>query len=150
LKSKHYLMAAMVHVNNLTAGSECSPTWWSSPTSSASTAKRRTRKSPVRLYKLNPADPQLEATRFQPSAYQVEIWFQAFVLSNSTCILHTGPLLKDWVVYGKVRLESHPVAYLEDDSLRAAHAALCAQEQHKYWEAGFVSVGVPGSVSWCP
>jgi len=45
----------------------------------------------------------------------------------------TGPLLRDWVAYGKVRLESHPVAFLEDDSLRAAHAAMCAQEQHKYW-----------------
>lgn len=31
-------------------------------------------------------------------------------------------------------MESHPVAFLDNDSLRAAHAALCAQEQHKYWE----------------
>jgi hypothetical protein len=45
----------------------------------------------------------------------------------------TGPLLREWVLFGKVRLESHPIAYLEDDSLRAAHAGLCAQEQHKYW-----------------
>ena len=30
--------------------------------------------------------------------------------------------------------ESNPVAFLDDDSLRAAAAALCAQEQHKYWE----------------
>ena len=35
----------------------------------------------------------------------------------------TGPLLREWVMFGKVRLESHPIAYLEDDSLRAAHAA---------------------------
>lgn len=35
---------------------------------------------------------------------------------------------------GKLRIESHPVAYLGEESLRAAHAALCAQEQHKYWE----------------
>ena len=35
---------------------------------------------------------------------------------------------------GRLRIESHPVAFLDDDSLRAAAAALCAQEQHKYWE----------------
>lgn len=50
------------------------------------------------------------------------------------------------MVYGKVRLESHPVAFLEDDSLRAAHAALCAQEQHKYWEVRELLLQVP--LSW--
>ena len=44
------------------------------------------------------------------------------------------PLLRDWVAHGQVRLESHPVAFLDDDSMFAACAALCAQEQHKYWE----------------
>jgi len=46
----------------------------------------------------------------------------------------TEPLLRDWVQHGRVRLESHPVCFLDDDSMMAAHAALCAQEQHKYWE----------------
>jgi len=44
------------------------------------------------------------------------------------------PLMEEFVSKGWVRLESHPVAFLEDDSMRAAHAVLCAQEQHKYWE----------------
>jgi len=44
------------------------------------------------------------------------------------------PLLREFGASGQVRIESHPVAFLHDDSLRAAHAALCAQEQHKYWE----------------
>mmetsp|Transcript_33423 Transcript_33423/g.59805 ORF Transcript_33423/g.59805 Transcript_33423/m.59805 type:complete len:280 (+) Transcript_33423:301-1140(+) len=44
------------------------------------------------------------------------------------------PLLEEFVSKGWVRVESHPVAFLENDSLRAAHAVLCAQEQHKYWE----------------
>ena len=43
-------------------------------------------------------------------------------------------VLKEYIPTGKVRFESHPVAFLDDDSLRAAAAALCAQEQHKYWE----------------
>ena len=43
-------------------------------------------------------------------------------------------VLKKYVSTGKLRFESHPVAFLDDDSLRAAAAALCAQEQHKYWE----------------
>lgn len=55
----------------------------------------------------------------------------------------TAVLLKDWVAFGKVRLESHPVAFLEDDSLRAAHAAMCAQEQHKYWEVREMLLQVP-------
>lgn len=41
------------------------------------------------------------------------------------------PLLREFGASGQVRIESHPVAFLHDDSLRAAHAALCAQEQHK-------------------
>eukprot|EP00238_Polyblepharides_amylifera_P015002 CAMPEP_0196581004 /NCGR_PEP_ID=MMETSP1081-20130531/31912_1 /TAXON_ID=36882 /ORGANISM="Pyramimonas amylifera, Strain CCMP720" /LENGTH=334 /DNA_ID=CAMNT_0041901079 /DNA_START=113 /DNA_END=1114 /DNA_ORIENTATION=+ len=44
------------------------------------------------------------------------------------------PLIRDYVPFGRVRVESHPVAFLSDDSLSASHAALCAQEQHKYWE----------------
>ena len=43
-------------------------------------------------------------------------------------------ILKKYVPTGRLRFESNPVAFLEDDSLRAAAAALCAQEQHKYWE----------------
>ncbi|KAK3267061.1 hypothetical protein CYMTET_24358 [Cymbomonas tetramitiformis] len=43
------------------------------------------------------------------------------------------PIIKDYVP-GRARLESHPVAFLDDDSLSAASAALCGQEQHKYWE----------------
>jgi len=45
-----------------------------------------------------------------------------------------APILAHYVQSGELRVESHPVAFLDDDSLRAAHAALCAQEQHKYWE----------------
>eukprot|EP00951_Prasinocladus_malaysianus_P048842 scaffold662953_cov64-Prasinocladus_malaysianus.AAC.1 len=44
------------------------------------------------------------------------------------------PVLEEFVSKGWVRVESHPVAFLQDDSMRAAHAVLCAQEQHKYWE----------------
>mmetsp|Transcript_12865 Transcript_12865/g.27152 ORF Transcript_12865/g.27152 Transcript_12865/m.27152 type:complete len:339 (-) Transcript_12865:143-1159(-) len=44
------------------------------------------------------------------------------------------PLIRHYVPKGMVRVESHPVAFLADESLSAAHAALCAQEQHKYWE----------------
>ena len=40
-------------------------------------------------------------------------------------------IMKEYAPAGIVRFESHPVAFLDDDSLRAAHAALCAQEQHK-------------------
>ena len=39
--------------------------------------------------------------------------------------------MRDYVAPGALRLESHPVAFLDGDSLRAATAALCAQEQHK-------------------
>mmetsp|Transcript_11898 Transcript_11898/g.20090 ORF Transcript_11898/g.20090 Transcript_11898/m.20090 type:complete len:333 (-) Transcript_11898:44-1042(-) len=44
------------------------------------------------------------------------------------------PLIRHYVPKGTVRIESHPVAFLADQSLSAAHAALCGQEQHKYWE----------------
>jgi len=44
------------------------------------------------------------------------------------------PLMEAYVPTGHLRLESHPVAFLDGESLRAAHAVLCAQEQHKYWE----------------
>lgn len=44
------------------------------------------------------------------------------------------PLMETYVPTGSLRLESHPVAFLDGESLRAAHAVLCAQEQHKYWE----------------
>lgn len=43
-------------------------------------------------------------------------------------------VLTRYLPTGRVRIESHPVAFLEGESMHAAHAALCAQEQHKYWE----------------
>ena len=43
-------------------------------------------------------------------------------------------LLERYAPTGHLRLESHPVAFLDNESIRAAHAVLCAQEQHKYWE----------------
>ena len=46
----------------------------------------------------------------------------------------TDTVIKRYVPTGRLRFESHPVAFLDDDSLRAACAALCAQEQYKYWE----------------
>jgi len=42
-----------------------------------------------------------------------------------------------------LRVESVPVAFLSQDSMRAAHAALCAQEQHKYWEVRDLLFQVP-------
>lgn len=45
-----------------------------------------------------------------------------------------APLIRRYVPTGRVRVESHPVAFLADESMSASHAALCAQEQHKYWE----------------
>jgi len=44
------------------------------------------------------------------------------------------PLIRSYVRDGRVRVESHPVSFLADESMSAAHAVLCAQEQHKYWE----------------
>ena len=53
------------------------------------------------------------------------------------------PAMAKYLSTGKLRVESHPVAFLHDDSMRAAIAVLCAQEQHKYWEVRHMLFQVP-------
>ncbi len=43
-------------------------------------------------------------------------------------------LLKDYVATGKIRFEYRDFAFIGDESKLAAEAALCAQDQGKFWE----------------
>jgi hypothetical protein len=43
----------------------------------------------VERYKLNPVDPQLESTRFQPSNLSSDILVSKPLLSNSTCTCYS-------------------------------------------------------------
>lgn len=44
-----------------------------------------------------------------------------------------APLKKDYVAAGRVRFQYQPVAILGPESLQAAQAALCAEEQGRFW-----------------
>jgi protein-disulfide isomerase len=43
-------------------------------------------------------------------------------------------LLTEYIATGKVRLEFSPFSFLGDESLEATEAALCANDQGKFWE----------------
>ncbi|GBD16281.1 Disulfide bond formation protein D [bacterium HR26] len=43
-------------------------------------------------------------------------------------------LLKDYIATGKIRFEYRDFAFIGDESKLAAEAALCAQDQGKFWE----------------
>ncbi|MFZ2207747.1 MAG: thioredoxin domain-containing protein [Porticoccaceae bacterium] len=58
-------------------------------------------------------------------------------------------LLKNYVDTGKVKfvMKEFPIASLHPESARASHAALCAQDQGKYWEMHDLLFATPRDVA---